>query len=125
MKVEQLSPAFVDARGAITDVLLGVPVEHVAHLTCAAGSVRGNHYHLRSTAYIYVLSGTFWISARTPVGDHPGFVERHVATAGCLVTIPPLERHALKALEDSSFLMLTTGPDGGRQFETDTVREEP
>jgi len=119
MKTESRPVAFSDSRGSITDVLLGLPVEHVALFTSRAGVSRGGHYHKESVAYIYVLSGSFQFAARFEVGPTTTLIAR----AGDLITIEPLERHSLVALEDSTFLMMTHGPDGGRQFVSDTVRE--
>lgn len=119
MKVELLEPAFQDHRGAIIDLIMGQSVQHVALFTCKMGTARGNHYHKESTSYIFVLNGRFqvrWRGARGPV-------QVLVAKKGDLLTVNPQERHELTALEDASFLMITRGPNGGRQFERDTVRE--
>ena len=33
-----------------------------------------------------------------------------------------MERHAFQAIEDTTFLVLTRGPRGGENYETDTFR---
>lgn len=119
MKIDHRVIAFEDKRGRIMDILQDASVEHIALFTTKAGMVRGNHYHKVSTAYVYVLSGRFMIHARMEDGP----VTSEIVDPGDLVTIYPQERHALTSLEDSSFLMMTHGPDGGRQYESDTVRE--
>jgi hypothetical protein len=34
----------------------------------------------------------------------------------------PSEHHALKSLEDSELMVITKGPRGGKEYETDTFR---
>ena len=119
MTVEHLSVAFEDSRGSITDVLQSLSVEHIALFQTRKGSVRGNHYHVHSTALIYVLQGAFKVRAR--LDDGP--IEFTFVKAGDLLTLLPRERHVLVAEEDSVFLMMTHGPDGGRQYVSDTVQE--
>lgn len=119
MHVTQVPIAFSDHRGSITDLIEGRAVQHVALFTCVMGAARGNHYHKTATSFIYVLAGAFRIRYRT--ANTP--VQHVIAEAGALVRIDPLEVHELTALDDSTFLMMTAGPDGGRQYLTDTVRE--
>ena len=120
MQVTRLSPAFSDDRGSITDLLEGIDVQHIAHFTCASGSTRGNHYHKTATSFIYVLTGGFRVRYRV-VGQQ--LITATYVPAGYLIQVDPLEAHELTATKDSSFLMMTSGPDGGRQYLTDTVRE--
>ena len=118
MPVVRVKPAVIDARGAITDVLDGVPVECVTLLTSRKGSVRGNHYHKKTTQYAYVVRGRFRLFTQRP-GQR---VRARVVKTGELVVTPPLERHAFVALEDSLLLACAHGPRSGRSFETDTFR---
>jgi len=120
MKVEHLTAAFIDHRGTIMDIIQEMSVEHVAIFTSKAGSVRGNHYHKESVAYIFVIEGQFQIFYR----DEHSPANNVVANTHDLVTVEPLERHSLLALEDSIFLMLVSGPKGGKQYVSDTVREQ-
>ena len=121
MLVKHLRPAFQDERGVISDILQHTPVDSVTIITSAKGAMRGNHYHKESVQYTYVLSGR--IQART---QNPGEkVEVQELTAGDLLESPPLERHALLALDDSMLLVVTRGPRGGQNYEADTFRVEP
>lgn len=119
MEVFHRDVAFEDYRGTITDVIQDASIGHVAIFTSKTGTVRGNHYHKESTAYIFVISGKLSVAFRfrfTPI-------QTVLVCEGDIIKLEPLERHALTALEDTTFLMLTSGPEGGKQYESDTVRE--
>lgn len=111
--------AHEDGRGQITDLLDDASIQHVAMFTTNEGSVRGGHYHRESTAWLYVMLGRALLRWR----DESSTVEEAEVLAGDLVRIDPLERHDLRATEPCCWLMMTSGPDGGRQYEGDTVEE--
>ncbi len=121
MDVFYPKPAFEDQRGAITDILERVEVDCITMITSRAGAVRGNHYHEASTQYVHVIQGRIRVGSQTPGGA--------VAVAelgpGALLKTPPLERHAIRAVEDSVFLVYTHGPRGGRDYKDDTFRVDP
>jgi hypothetical protein len=52
-------------------------------------------------------------------GEQP---EEAILERGDVVVNVPLERHAFQAMEDTTFLVLTRGPRGGENYETDTFR---
>lgn len=122
MKVTKPRSAFKDSRGRIIDILDGVPVECVTLLTSKRGAVRGNHYHKKTTQYVYVLEGKLRLYTQ-----HPGRpVRTRAISAGDLVVTPPMERHAFVALKDSVLLACAHGPRSGRSYEADTYRlDEP
>ena len=98
-----------DDRGAIVDLLAllpsGAPTS-VTFLTCNPGASRGDHYHLASTEYIYVLSGH--LSAGT---QHPdGHVTWRDLYPGYLLVNDPGESHVLIAAAHSLIVSLTIGP---------------
>jgi quercetin dioxygenase-like cupin family protein len=119
--ITHVAPAFADGRGVITDILQHVPVDSVTIITFVKGAVRGNHYHQESLQYAYVLSGRIRALAQMP--DRP--VESAELGPGDLLETPPPERHALEALEDSLLLVVTRGPRGGANYESDTIRIPP
>src|SRR3972149_4368027 len=94
MRVERRKPVFKDARGVITDVLDSVPVECVTVLKTRKGAVRGNHYHKKTTQYLYVLTGRFQVFERRPGGP----VERRLLRPGDILITPPWVGHAVVAL---------------------------
>lgn len=121
MIIHHLKEAFKDERGIITDILQHTPVDSVTLITCNKGAIRGNHYHKESIQYTYVISGQMLAFTQFP--------DESVASGslfeGDLLESPPLERHALHAVEDSVLLIITRGPRGGRGYEDDTFRVSP
>ena len=117
MKLFRRKPAFTDARGAITDILDGVPLNAVTIITNKKGAVRANHYHKKTIQYTYVLSGRVKYVSKGKSG-------RKSATLrpGDLAVSPPGEAHATLALTDASFLALAHGLRHGRDYEQDTFR---
>lgn len=110
--------AHKDARGEITDLLVREQVEHVTLISSAKGSTRGHHYHKETIQWVYVLEGRLKMLSQF-VGSP---IETAILEKGDLVASVPHERHALVALEDSTFLVLTRGPRGGENYEQDTYR---
>lgn len=116
--VRRLAPAFSDARGTITDILVNGGIDGVTIITSHAGAIRGNHYHSETLQWIHVLRGSMRVTTQRP----PSRPTATVVSQGDLVLQPPGERHAMRALEDCTFLVLTRGPRSGVHYETDTVR---
>lgn len=121
MIIHHVEPVFCDKRGKITDIIQHTPLDSVTIITCVSGAVRANHYHKESIQYAYVLSGRMLALAQSSDGS----VEKAELVAGDLLETPPLERHALQALEDSVLLIITRGPRGGKGYEDDTFRVPP
>ena len=121
MIVRHVEPAFQDQRGQITDIIEHTPFDSVTVITCAMGTIRGNHFHKESIQYSYVLSGRIRAFTQSPDGT----VEMADLSANDLLESPPLERHALEALEDSVLVIITRGPRGGKSYEDDTFRVSP
>lgn len=121
MIIKNLKPAFQDDRGIISDILQHTPVDSVTLITCNKGAIRGNHFHKESIQYTYVISG--YITAYTQLPNEA--VESASLFVGDLLESPPLERHALHAMEDSVLLIVTRGPRGGKGYEDDTFRVPP
>lgn len=122
MKKISLPISFQDDRGNIIDILENETINAVTLITFKKGAVRANHYHKETTQWNYLTSGSIVIAGQMPDEN----AEEIVMVAGDLVETVPQERHALKALEDSTLLVFTKGPRGGKEYETDTFRlEEP
>lgn len=118
MKIVRPKTAFKDARGTIVDILDGIPVECVTMLSSKRGTVRGNHYHMKTTQYAYVLAGKLKLYTQTP-GQR---IRSRVIRKGDLVITAPKERHAFVAIEDAVLLACAHGPRVGRSYEQDTYR---
>lgn len=121
MIVHHLEPVFNDQRGKITDIIQHIKFDSVTVITCVKGAIRGNHYHKESIQYSYVLSGRMLAYSQLPDGP----VESQHLVEGDMLESPPLERHALHAVEDSVLLIITRGPRGGKGYEDDTFRVSP
>jgi len=107
-----------DERGEITDLLVQEKIEHVTLITSNKGAIRGNHYHKESTQWVYVLEGRMRVLSQMP--DSP--VVATILEKGALLVNVPEERHAMIALEQSTFMVFTRGPRGGEGYERDTYR---
>ena len=121
MKTWRAEPAHADARGSITDVLEDEIIEHVTMITTAAGAVRGNHFHRETHQWLYVVAG----SLRYAVREGEGPVRDGVLGAGEVLMTGPMEAHALRAIEETTMVVMTRGPRGGREYESDTFRIDP
>ena len=111
-----------DDRGEIIDILVKENVEYVTLITSKAGTTRGDHFHKETVQSVYILEGRIKMLTRIPG-------ESVVATTlekGDLATTGKMEQHSMTALQDSAFMVFTTGVRGGEDYEKDTYRlEEP
>ena len=63
MKKKKIKIAFKDYRGIIKDLFYKEKINHVAHIiTKRIGVIRGNHYHKKTTQFMYMISGSlnYW-----------------------------------------------------------------
>lgn len=104
--IKKIKPAFSDERGIISNIL-EEPINHVAIITSKAGSVRGNHYHPDQIQYVYLISGRYEDLSKD-IKNENAKIESRIIKPGCLVITPPMIAHAMKFLEDSIMLNLTT-----------------
>jgi quercetin dioxygenase-like cupin family protein len=118
MQKIELNPAHSDARGVITDLLQDETINAVTVISFADGAVRANHYHKETYQWNYVLSGSIKLVTQLPGQD----VVETLMTKGDFTVTVPNESHALMALEPSELLVLTKGPRGGKEYESDTFR---
>ena len=117
--VQDITPAFRDKRGEITD-LLNRHVSHVGLITTAKGAVRASHFHRKSFQYSYILSGSFEVltaSVRTPRK-----VDRRIVKAGQLISIAPRTIHRFKALSRALMVDMISESRSGNAYEDDVVR---
>jgi quercetin dioxygenase-like cupin family protein len=119
--VRHIGPAFIDDRGAITNVFEGT-IEHVALITSKKGSVRANHYHKNIYQYIYLVSGALDTHC-CDIGA-PDKVQVIQVRPGDLIDTPPLVAHAQYFTEDSVFIALSTRHRSAGQYEGDTIAFE-
>ena len=108
---------FKDARGVISDLIEKENINAVTFITLNKNSVRGNHYHKKTTQWNYILSGKVIF-----VSELNGKRKTLVGNKGELIKLDIKEKHALKGLKKSEFLVFTKGPRGGKEYENDTFR---
>lgn len=112
--------SFEDERGKIIDLIQNETINAVTIITFKKGAVRGNHYHKETFQWNYLISGKIKLLSQIP--NH-GVVETIMKKGDLLVTGPD-EKHALVGCEESELLVLTKGPRGGKEYESDTFRLE-
>ncbi len=118
MEIIKVKVAHKDDRGNIIDLVENEDINAVTIVTFAKNAVRGNHYHKKTYQWNYVLSGKIRLLSQIP-GE--SIIETTMTRGDFLVT-KPNERHALVGLEDAELLVLTKGPRGGKEYESDTYR---
>ena len=59
MKKKKLKISSKDSRGEIIDIFQNEKYEHATIVTFKKNSIRGNHFHKKSTQYSLILSGKF------------------------------------------------------------------
>lgn len=121
MKIIHLKTSFEDKRGKIIDLLDHENIDAVTWITFKKGAVRGNHYHKETIQWNYVVSGKILLRTK-PL--EKGKILDTIMSKGDFIVAVPNERHALQALENSILLVLTKGPRGGKEYESDTFRDE-
>jgi dTDP-4-dehydrorhamnose 3,5-epimerase len=122
--IKLLKINFKDRRGKIIDIFVKQPKEHCSLVTFNKFSVRGNHFHKKTTQYSYIMNGSFiMITAKVnKQGKIIGPIKKSFLNSGHLVTHKPFYAHAFKALEKSSLLAFANGARGGNKYEEDTFR---
>ncbi len=120
--IKKIQPAFTDERGTITDIIEN-EVKHIGIISSKINSVRGRHYHKKSTQFMYMIKGSIVMKTRG-INEKNSEVETTVIGEGDFITIPPEVIHSFTALEDSLFLDMTTESRANDGYEEDTVRAE-
>jgi oxalate decarboxylase/phosphoglucose isomerase-like protein (cupin superfamily) len=120
MNITHPPVVFKDPRGEIIDLVDNFPFSYATVIHSAKGVERGNHYHKKTVQYVYLLTGKLRALSQMPGGE----VKSAELNPGDLVMNEPNESHALISLEESTFLVLTSGERGGQNYENDTFRLE-
>ena len=118
MNTQQIKLTYEDSRGTITDIVEQIDFNGATIISSKAGSIRGNHYHKESVQYIYVLEGRM-ISRSKKMGEK---LTEVVVQRGDLISHEKYEAHMFEALEDTTFLVLSSGLRTGKDYEKDTFR---
>ena len=118
MNIQQIKLTFEDSRGTITDIVEQIDFNGATIISSKAGSIRGNHYHKESVQYIYVLEGKM-VSRSKKMGEK---LTEVVVKKGDLISHEKYEAHMFEAIEDTTFLVLSSGLRTGKDYEKDTFR---
>ena len=83
-----------DSRGAICDIFYDTKINHVAIIKSKKNSIRGNHFHKKTTQHILILEGQleYWYANYKKNLDSK-FI---IANEGDMISTPPFEIHALR-----------------------------
>jgi dTDP-4-dehydrorhamnose 3,5-epimerase-like enzyme len=114
---------FRDARGQIINIFdftKNNNIKSALIITSKKGAIRANHYHKTDTHYVYLISGKFRYYERS-IKDNSKTISIIVKT-GELVKTEAKIIHAMKFIEDTVMLVLTTETREQKKYETDLVR---
>lgn len=119
--VMKIKPFHIDQRGSMAHLLpKETPITSALLIESKKGAVRGNHYHKKDTHYVYLLWGKYEYIGRGLQKNAKNKVI--IIKPGELVITQPKHAHAMRFLEDSLWIVLTTERRNKKQYEKDTVR---
>ncbi len=120
--VKTIKPFHRDERGEMSH-LLGkkIPITSVLLITSKKDAIRANHYHKKDTHYAYMLEGKMEYSYQDLQSKNKK-KQSIIIGKGEIVCTPPMIIHAMRFLEDSVFLAITTEERDQKKYEKDTVR---
>ena len=124
MKFKKLKIDFKDKRGTIMDIFYKKNIQHVAIIKSKPNVRRGDHYHKKTTQWMYITKGSleYWYKSLSSKARP----KMKLLTVGDLVETPPNEMHALKIGKNGNeFIVFTMGKRGGKDYENDTYRFKP
>lgn len=116
-----LAEPFIDSRGKIQPLVDG-DFKSAQLISSVAGSVRANHYHKKDYHYMYLLTGSFDYYFRPTGSDQEPECLR--VNAGEVVFTPPMVDHAVRFLEDTTFVNFAGRERDQGSYEDDLVRIE-
>jgi quercetin dioxygenase-like cupin family protein len=120
MEKINVTVAFSDERGKITDLIENEEINSITLITFNKGAARGNHFHKETTQWNYLITGKIKLVTQIP-GEK---VVETIMLPGEFTVTRPNDRHALYAMETSEVMVFTKGPRGGKEYESDTFRLE-
>ena len=117
MLYQVLEPDFIftDDRGTLTQ-LVHTGYTQINVVTSKAGTLRGNHYHKRSTEAFYVISGTIEVTLHRENED-----EKAIFQCGDFFQIAPNTVHSMFYPEDTVLVGLYDIPIELEKGEKDII----
>jgi len=107
-----------DSRGLIIDLLENKKINSITFITQKKNKVRGNHFHKKKIQWNYLIKGKIQLFTKKKNNS----LKKMILKKGDLVETSENEQHAIKALQNSEFLVFTQGPRSGKNYEQDTFR---
>ena len=117
INVVTVKPSFKDDRGIITNIL-DEKINGTVLITCTKGAIRANHIHQKDSHWSYMLSGKMEYYEKSSDGD----LEMQIVKAGQMVYSATNVPHAMKFLEPSVFLALSTNKRLDGRYDKDIIR---
>lgn len=118
--VRKVTPFFTDERGEMSFLLNDeIHFTSALYITCNKGAIRANHYHKKDTHFAFLQKGKMEYFYKENAGSK---TQSEIVNAGEIVETPPGVWHAMKFLEDSIFVALTTEARDQKKYEADTVK---
>ena len=109
-----------DIRGNILSIV-DEEVKNVSIISCNAGSIRSNHYHLRDFHYMYVLEGEIDYFFKKIDSEDIDYLK---VRKGENIFTPPNEIHATYFPVKTKLIVSSLNPRDQETYENDTVRVE-
>lgn len=120
--LKKIKPFHRDSRGEMFQLMeKKIDVNGILLITCKKGSVRANHYHKKDTHDVYMLKGKMRYTYQD-IKTKSKKKNTLVVKKGEIIHTPPMILHAMKFIEDSVFLAITTEKRQRAKYEKDTVR---
>ena len=94
---------FRDTRGIIADVIYKNQINHIGYISSKKNSIRGNHYHKKTTQYNFVLDGVINYYSKTKKQKKIKIIK---LKKGDLILTKPNEIHAFKTISRKSVFMV-------------------
>ena len=114
-----LNKNFSDKRGYILDILYDEKFNHATIIHSNKNSIRGNHFHKKTTQITFILSGEVDYFYKL----HKSKMKKFTLIKNSLLITKPYEIHAYKFKKNTKMLILSKGLRGGKDYEKDTYRK--
>lgn len=121
--IKTIKPFHIDKRGEMSHLIEDnkTRITSILLITSKKGAIRANHYHKKDTHFAYILEGKMeytYQDLKSKVKNK----KTAIVKKGDIIYTPPMAIHAMKFLEDSVFLAITTEERDQKKYEKDTIR---
>jgi hypothetical protein len=110
---------FFDRRGYIIDIFYKENYNHATLIYSKKNSIRGNHFHKKTTQATFVLNGSCTYYYKSNIEKK---IKKIKLKKFSYIITKPYEYHAYKFHKVTNMLIFSKGLRGGRDYEKDTFR---